>query len=96
MKLNPGRASLRGGKITQDLLTTLSYRDLNQNEADDFRPEDVILEDEYSDDEILKRFKADEGSKRKKDRKDSHLHGETMSQDESVSVPLVADRRAGL
>lgn len=58
---------MRGSKITQDLLATLSYKDLNQNREDDFRPEDVLGEDDLSEDEILKRFKADDGAKGRKD-----------------------------
>ena len=57
-------AAIKSGKITQELLASLSYKDLNQNKADDFRPEDLIIEDENSEDEILMRFRAKENRSR--------------------------------
>ena len=57
-------AALKNGKITQELLASLSYKDLNQNKADDFRPEDLLIEDDNSEDEILKRFRAKENRSR--------------------------------
>ena len=42
------------------MLAALSYKDLNRNQEDDFRPEDLIYDDNYSEDEILQRYQEKE------------------------------------
>ena len=60
MKQKRASAAMKPTRLTQEMLAALSYKDLNRNQEDDFRPEDLIFDDNNSEDEILQRYQEKE------------------------------------
>ena len=56
LKTKPGQAT-QHAKVNLDVLKRMHYSDFNLGDEDDFRPEDIIDEDDDSDDSVLEQFR---------------------------------------